>query len=271
MKDFDQHNFVFIGAGNMAEALIKGLLDKGSTTASRIRVVDLVPERLTYMKETYGVEGGSDTVAAAAGADVLVTAVKPQQMDSLLESLAGKTGDALMLSIAAGIPTQRFESILGEGTRVVRVMPNTPSLVGMGAAGICGGAHATEDDLHVAETFLSAVGVVIRVDEAGIDIVTALSGSGPAYGFYLIEGMMKAAEALGFDREQAQLIIPATIEGAARMCRETGVPVAELRARVTSKGGTTAAAIDAFDAGGMMETIMQGVAAAHARSKELSE
>ena len=179
---------VFIGAGNMAEALVKGLT--GGKTVDRITVTDTRPERLEYFRNTFGVSGETSNVKAVDNAGTIFLAVKPQVMSDVLAELKGQIpAQAVVISIAAGIRASTIESGLGGQPRVVRVMPNTPALVGAGASAICPGRFATEDDLKRAERMLSAVGTVARVKEEMMDAVTALSGSGPAYVFYLMESM----------------------------------------------------------------------------------
>jgi pyrroline-5-carboxylate reductase len=272
MKDtMGGKQLVFVGAGNMAEALVKGIVKAGTCRTEQVTVTDPLEERRRHFESTYGVKATADNAGAAAGADVLVLAVKPQVMGEALEQIRETLpGDALVVSIAAGITAGRIEEGLSPGCRVVRVMPNTPSLVGMGAAGIAGGREATDDDLALAETLLGAVGAVVRVDEKDLDAVTALSGSGPAYVFYLMEAMLTAAESLGQDAERAKSLVYATVEGAARLVQETGLPPDELRRRVTSKGGTTEAALGVMNERGVGEAITAAVERAAARSRELS-
>ena len=182
---------VFLGAGNMAEALAKGLIASGLCTAGRIRVADVSEERREHFRKEYGIEASASNVEALQGADVVVLAVKPQVMNGLLEEIKPAVEKrAVVISIAAGVSTARLEAGLGEGAKVVRVMPNTPALVRMGASGLCAGQWAGETDIEIAESILRAVGITVRVSEPDMDSVTALSGSGPAYVFYLMEAML---------------------------------------------------------------------------------
>jgi pyrroline-5-carboxylate reductase len=262
---------VFIGAGNMAEALVKGIVAAGILPGASITVTDPLAERQEHFRSTYGTRATQDNAAAAASADVLVLAVKPQVMaEALTQIRATLPADALVVSIAAGITCARIEAGLADGCRVVRVMPNTPSLVGMGAAGIAPGSSATGDDLALTETLMRSVGIVVRVEEADLDAVTALSGSGPAYVFYLMESMLTAAVAMGQDVGRAKSLVYATVEGAARLVQETGLAPGELRKRVTSKGGTTQAALEVMNERGVGEAITAAVERAAARSRELS-
>lgn len=262
---------VFVGGGNMATALVHGMVSSGTCPRSSIVVSDISPERIEFFKKEAGVGAVGSNREAVAGADIVVLAVKPQVMDVALGELKGHVpGKALVVSIAAGITTGHIEEKLGEGTRVVRVMPNTPALVRAGAAALCGGRWATIDDLQITQTMMEAVGVAVRVSEPEMDAVTALSGSGPAYVFCLIEAMLQAARELKLEDEVARKLVYATVGGAAKLISETGVGAAELRQRVTSKGGTTAAAVAVLDKAGTAATLVKAILAAHHRSKELS-
>ncbi len=262
---------VFIGAGNMAEALARGLLGARAAKPQDLFVTDVAPARLAHFRERYGIAGGTDNAAAARTAAALVLAVKPQTMAEVCRGLAGALErDPLVVSIAAGVPTARIEEWLGGAPRVVRAMPNTPALVGAGVAALAPGRRATPEDLARAERLLGAVGAVVRVEEAAMDAVTAVSGSGPAYVFYLAEAMRSAAERLGLTPEVARTLVERTIAGAGRLLSESGAAPEELRRRVTSKGGTTEAAVGVLDARGVRAAIEEAVAAAAARSREMA-
>jgi len=265
-------NLVFLGAGNMAEALARGILRSGLCPAGRIRVADPLPERLAIFHKEFGVVGTADNKQAVRDAEIVILAVKPQVMGQVLDELKGAlTRDALVISIAAGIPTGRYEAALGDGCRVVRVMPNTPALVRCGASAVCGGRRATEADLQSAEAIMKAVGVVVRTKEQDMDAVTAVSGSGPAYVFYLVEAVLEAARRLGLEEAAAKKLFYETVEGVARLIKETGLEAGELRRRVTSKGGTTAAAVEVLENRKVKEALVDAVLAAHRRSRELSQ
>ena len=259
---------VFIGAGNMAEALVKGLTQGGICPAGQITVTDLNEDRLAYMRETYGVETVQDNALAVQAADVVVLAVKPQVFPEVLPVIAGL--DALVISIAAGLLSEGIAEVLGSTARVIRVMPNTPALVQCGAAGISPGPGATEADLAFAREMFEAVGIAVQVDESLQDVVTSLSGSGPAYFFYVVEAMLAEAETSGMDRELARALAAQTLIGAGRMVMESGLEPDELRRRVTSKGGTTAAALAVLEEAGLGATVQQALRAARDRSRELS-
>lgn len=262
---------VFIGAGNMAEALVKGMIAGGVCPADRLYVTDVRPERLSFFEKEFHVKGSSDNAAAVKSAEVVVLAVKPQVIGGVLDGFQASLGNKpLVVSIAAGISTSWLEKTLGEGVRVVRAMPNTPALVCSGAAGICRGRWATDADFSVAETMMGAVGVVVRVQEKDMDAVTALSGSGPAYVFHLMEAMIAAASHAGLEDAVARKLVYATVRGAAKLAEETGLDPAELRRRVTSKGGTTEAALEVLEEKSVYHAYLQAIAAAHRRSRELS-
>lgn len=265
------HKLVFIGAGNMAEALIKGLVARKVCPAAHMVATDVRPERLAEMQVAYGIATSTRNREAVAGAQVVVLAVKPQQMAEVLAEIRGSAPpEALFVSIAAGKRAAMIEQALGDGTHVVRVMPNTPALVGAGASAIAGGRWATADDLALADTLLGAVGLVVRTEESMLDAVTALSGSGPAYVFYLAEAMLEAARRMGLVESVARQLTAATIGGAAKLMAESPEPPSVLRERVTSKGGTTAAALTVMNERRVGEAVTDALLAAERRSKELS-
>jgi pyrroline-5-carboxylate reductase len=271
-RQLSELKIAFIGAGNMAEALINGLAQSGIISAERIHISDVNSGRMAELAQRYGVIAHDENSAAARESQVCILAVKPQVLPEVLaDTLPGISPETLIISIAAGIRTQRIESILPAGQRVVRVMPNTPALVGMGISAICGGSKAGDTDLELCELLVGTVGQTLRIDEEQMDALTALSGSGPAYQFYLLENMIKAGVAMGFDEATAGKLACATAEGATRLMIESGLTAAELRARVTSKGGTTAAAISVLDENKVDEAIRSALLAARARSRELSQ
>lgn len=266
-----QARISFLGAGNMTEALVTGLMRHGEVSARSLYVTDVREERVAFFRVAHGVEGASGNAEAVRRANVVVLAVKPQNLDDVLDviKIAAKP-EHLIVSIIAGVTTRRIETGLGDGIRVVRAMPNTPALIGAGVAAICRGRHATDEDMDLAQALLAASGSVVRVDEQDMDAITAVSGSGPAYAFYLMEAMREAAKRMGLDEEVVNEIIPATVLGAARLVIETEEPPEELRARVTSKGGTTAAAVQALDDHKVFDALVEAVLSAQRRSKELS-
>ena len=260
-----------LGAGNMAEALARGALKAGSFTAERILASDIAPERREFFARELGVRAVESNREVLESADLVVLCVKPQQVDAALAELAPAFGVQrhLLASICAGVPVARLERPLPRGARVVRVMPNTPMLVGLGAACIASGTHAREEDLAAVEALFSTAAMVLRVPERMLDAVTGLSGSGPAYLFYLVEAMAEAGVAEGFSRADALKLAARTCLGAAKMLEETGLPPEELRRRVTSPNGTTQAALERLEADGVKEKIVAAVRRAAQRSREL--
>jgi pyrroline-5-carboxylate reductase len=266
-------NIAFIGGGNMAAALISGLAGK-LTDGGGIHVVDPNPEALARLQSAYGVTTAAAIDASVVIADVLVLAVKPQQLRDVAETLAPllARGAPLIVSIAAGIRAVDLSRWLGGYGAIVRCMPNTPALVKQGITGMFAMPGVTEAQRDEADAVMAAVGKTVWLaDEALIDPVTAVSGSGPAYVFYFIEAMQQAAEELGLTEEQGRELAIATFSGAAQLAAESNETVAVLRERVTSKGGTTYAALTSMQAAGVKEAIVAAVKAAAARGRELGD
>ena len=260
----------FIGAGNMGEALIRGIIAAGLFSSDAITAADTDGDRRKKLAEELGIKTTPDNREAVRGADIVCLAIKPQALDPVLEELLEEiTEDQLVISILAGVPTRRIEDKLGKNIRVVRVMPNTPALVGAGMAGISPGRFVVPDDMRFSEEILSAVGDVQRVPEDLIDAVTGVSGSGPAYFFLFTEALARAGRKLGLSREQADLLSRKTIIGAAKLMEETGLTPEELRRKVTSPGGTTEAALKTFEELGFEEIMEKAVLAARDRAREL--
>jgi pyrroline-5-carboxylate reductase len=264
----------FIGGGNMARSLVGALAGAGLDVRS-IAVAEPNEELREALARDFGVATHADNIAAIAGAGTIVLAVKPQVMREVCVALGRAIGDEakpLVVSIAAGIRIDQVEAWLGRALPIVRAMPNTPALVGAGATGLIANARASAHERARAESILGAAGRTAWVDdEALMDVVTALSGSGPAYFFLLVEALEDAAAAKGLPRETARLLASQTCLGAGRMLVESGEPPSRLRERVTSPGGTTAAALAAFDAGGFRALVASAVDAATKRGRELSE
>ena len=259
-----------IGAGAMGEAIIRGLIHAG-WTPDEVTAADTIQERLDALHSELGVRVSPDSAEAATGKDVVVVVVKPHHVADVIERLAGTvTSDQVVLSLAAGIPITTFEAAL-PGIPIVRAMPNTPALLGAGAAAIAPGTHVDAIHIERVRAILGAVGIVEEVPESLIDAVTAVSGSGPAYVFLLAEAMQSAAQELGLPASIARSLVNQTILGAGRMLTETGVDAPTLRQRVTSPGGTTAAALAAFEEGGFRELVARAMKAAEARSRELGQ
>lgn len=261
----------FIGGGNMATALIGGLKKQGFSAAG-IQVVEPSAEARARLTDSYGVRCAPAIDAAALHCDALVLAVKPQQMKAALQPAAGQLSSQLVISIAAGLRLADIGRWLGGHANLVRAMPNTPALIGAGITGLYAAPDVDREGRESAERILRAVGRTLWVDdEALMDVVTAVSGSGPAYVFYFIEALQNAGASLGLPAETARLLAIETFLGAARLAEASDETVAELRARVTSKGGTTAAAIEAFNAAGVDAGIAKGIEAATWRGRELCD
>jgi pyrroline-5-carboxylate reductase len=262
-----------IGAGNMAEAIVRGLLRGNVLRPDQIIAADVSAERRRLFTNELGVNAvETNAQIAAAAPRCLLLSVKPQQMADVLTKLAvDLRNDTLLISIAAGISTAFIETHLGPGRRwrVIRVMPNTPMLVGQGMAALCRGKNAMPDDLAEARRIFECAAKVIEVPESLMDAVTAVSGSGPAYVFYLVEQMIRAGTDLGLSESDARLLASQTIAGSAAMLLASSDPPAELRRKVTSPGGTTQAAITHLDNRAVGQSIVEAVNAAAARSKEL--
>jgi pyrroline-5-carboxylate reductase len=258
-----------LGAGKMGEALLSGML-RGGRAAEDLVFSEKHDERIAHLTSTYGVRVVTAS-EAAAHADTLLVAVKPQEIGALLSELAGSvTRDNLVISIAAGIPTSTIEAALPDGIPVVRVMSNTPVFVDEAMSAISPGAHAGEEHLARTEALLRPVGKVVRVPETQLDAVTALSGSGPAYFFFLVEAMIDAGILLGLPRALAAELIVQTAVGSATMLRDSGEHPVQLREAVTSPGGTTIAAIRKLEDHGVRSAMLAALEAARDRSRELA-
>ncbi len=262
----------FIGAGNMARSLIVGLLQDQANVA--LRVADPDQGQLDAIRQHWpDVFTSIDNLEAMQGADVVVLAVKPQIMRDVVQGLAeqAQRSRPLMISVAAGIREQALNQWLGGNMPLVRCMPNTPALVQTGATGLYANAQVSDAQRSTAESILRAVGITLWfADEGKLDAVTAVSGSGPAYFFLVMEAMQAAAEQLGIPAEDAHLLVVQTALGAARLALESNDPPAELRRKVTSKGGTTEAALKVLNEGGLSALFAQALQAAEQRSCELA-
>jgi pyrroline-5-carboxylate reductase len=268
----DRHTIGFIGAGNMAEALIRGLLESKLVTADRLVASDVLEARRQRINDGYGVQAVAENREVAVKASIIIMAVKPQDMGSVLKEIAGAVDETkTVMSIAAGTPIAFIADHLPAKARIVRVMPNAPALVLAGAAAIARGEHATRGDLQVAERIFSAVGKAVVVEEKQLDAVTGLSGSGPAYVFLFIEALSDGGVRAGLPREVARLLAAQTVLGAAKMVLESGRHPAELKDLVASPGGTTIAGLQAMERGALRGAVMAAVEAATARSRELAK
>jgi len=259
----------FLGTGNMAGALIKGLLHSGTVTADRIVASDLKPERLALLTEAHGIRTTQDNHALVRDVDVLVLAVKPQAIDKVLSSIALDVHERhLVISVAAGVTLAALEAKLPD-VRIVRAMPNTAAIVLAGATAIAPGSHATEADVEVARLIFEAVGRVVVLEEASLDAVTGLSGSGPAYVMLMIEAMADGGVKVGLHRDTALLLAAQTVYGSAKLLLETGEHPGRLKDQVTSPGGTAIAGLHTLEAGGLRRTLIDAVEAATLRAGEL--
>ncbi len=267
---FQDKKIGFVGGGAMAEAIIGGMLGAGLVTSEQVRVYDVSAARQMVLNEEYGV-GGSDMEELTKWANVLFLAVKPQVIGEVLEGLSGKVkAGTVVISIAAGVTIARLESHLA-GIAVVRVMPNTPVFVNAGMAALALGTYATEEIGVFAKAIFDAVGRSIIVKESLLDAVTGLSGSGPAYGFVMIDALADAGVRVGLTRADAILLSAQTLYGAAKMVLETGEHPAVLRDRVTSPGGTTIAGVHIMEQEGVRGALIDAVVAATERSKEMGK
>ncbi len=263
----------FIGGGNMASSLIGGLVSN-DYPADKITVADLDADKLRYLNETFGVNTTLDSNSLVLQSDIVVLAVKPQHMQSVADSIAASAQQKkpVLVSIAAGIRIAALERWLGGDLAVVRCMPNTPALVKTGATGLSANAQVGVEQKDQVESLMRAVGVAVWVAEEGdLDTVTALSGSGPAYFFMVMEALEAAAVDAGLDQKTAQLLTQETALGAAKMALESTESAAVLRQRVTSPGGTTERAIEVLEKQGLRAILQQALSAAKERSVELSD
>lgn len=266
-------HIAFVGAGNMASSMLGGLIESGHP-AQRISAADPFPASLERLREIAPIAVFRDNSAAVKGADIIILAVKPQVMAEAAESIAAavQSQRALVISIAAGVTIDSMQRRLGQQAAIVRCMPNTPALLSCGASGLFANDNCTAEQREFAEHVLSAVGITCWVGkEQELDAITALSGSGPAYFFLLIESMIDAGIALGLDRDTATRLTLQTSLGASRMALESDVDIVELRRRVTSPAGTTERAVQSFEQHGLREIVANAMQAAHDRAAEMAK
>ena len=267
----DTRKIAILGAGRIGESLISGLLSSGWREPAEVAATARRDERVEELRERYGVEATLSNHDAAAGASLVVIAVKPQDIEGLL----GEIGTLIhpeqtVLSIAAAIPTSRIESRLAERVPVVRAMPNTPSTVHEGIAGLAAGAHAGDENLDLAEEALSHLGGVVRVPEKALDAITAVSGSGPAYFALLAEAMIEAGILLGLSREISTQLVVQTMLGTAKQLRDEKMHTGQLRELVTSPGGSTIGPIRVLESAGVRAAFLNAIQAAMVRARELA-
>ena len=262
----------FIGAGNMATALVKGLIESGVQAAEQLRASDIHEERLKRLSADFGLPVHPNNQALVRDCSVIVLAVKPQNMREVLEDIRAKVrDDHLVISIAAGIPLKMIYKVIGRDIAAIRVMPNTPALIQQGISALAAGGKADEGDLQKACMIFEAVGEIVIVSEEMMDAVTALSGSGPGYVFKLMEGFVSAGLKVGFDPHTALRLVTQTFLGAAHLAIESEKGLSELREMVTSPGGTTAAGLAVMDQRGVTPILEEAVEAACKRSIELGK
>ena len=260
-----------IGGGKMGAIIAQGLISREIISAKDITVTDIDAERRKILSSTMGLQVSDKNRETVKSADIILLAVKPQNMAQTLKEIAPAVNKSkTVISIAAGITASFIESNLAKGIRVIRVMPNTPALVSAGATAVAKGANATDEDIKLSRTIFDAVGITVEVDEKLMDAVTGLSGSGPAYFFVIIEALSDAGVLMGLPRNLALQLAAQTMLGAATLCLQEGNHPAQLKDMVTSPGGTTAAGLQALEEGKIRATLIAAVEAATKRSQELA-
>lgn len=270
MSILASHSIGVIGAGNMAEALIRGLVRGGHVPASHVMASNPRKERLEQLQRDYQIQVNADNKIVARGAELCLLAVKPQIVDKVLREIGDQLKPGtLVISVAAGISTETIEERVGDDVRVVRAMPNTPALIGAGATAIAGGKRASASDLATAKAVFDAVGITVTLDEHHLDAVTGLSGSGPAYIFLILEALSDAGVKVGLSRRNAQRLAAQTVMGSAKMLLETDEHVGHLKDMVTSPGGTAIAGLHTLEEGGLRTTLINAVETATKRAREL--
>lgn len=259
----------FVGGGQMAEALIGGMLAVKLCMPDHIRVSDPIAERLDVLKKKYGIQTGRSNRDIVTWADIVVLAVKPQVLDGVLKEVGTELAKALVVSIVAGVPISRITDACGRGARVIRAMPNTPAMVQQGMTALAIGTGVQDKDVASVRGIFESVGKVVPVEERLMDAVTGLSGSGPAYVFLAIEALADGGVKMGVPRAIAEVLAAQTVLGAAQMVLETGQHPARLKDQVASPGGTTIAGLHRLEQGGLRATLIDAVEAATKRSQEL--
>ncbi|HVY30568.1 MAG TPA: pyrroline-5-carboxylate reductase [Polyangiaceae bacterium] len=261
-----------LGAGNMAGALIRGLLASKSVTPDQIVASDVRADHLKELEVEYGIKTFSDNRKLAAASNLVVLAVKPQVVDRVLDQMADAfQPDTLLVSIAAGVPIRSLEARLPEHVRIVRAMPNTAAIALAGATGIAPGSRATQEDVDDTQALFAAIGRSVVLDESLIDAVTGLSGSGPAYVMVMIEALADGGVKVGLHRDTALLLAAQTVYGSAKLLLETGEHPGRLKDMVTSPGGTAIAGLHTLESGGLRRTLIDAVDSATKRAVELGE
>jgi len=268
---FTGKTVAIIGGGKMGSILARGMIDRKISPAKNVIVTDIDPARLNDLRSSLKVQVSTDNKQAVKDADIVILAVKPQNIQETLKGIRPAVNKSkLLISIVAGVPTDAIEKALSKRPRVLRVMPNVNAMAGEGAAAVTRGHFVKKDDVQYALAILNAVGLAVEVDEKLMDAVTALSGSGPAYCFVIIEAMIDAGVHLGLARDLAEKLAIQTVLGSARLCLESRQHPAQLKNMVTSPGGTTAAGLKVLEERNIRATLMAAVEAAAKRSKELA-
>jgi pyrroline-5-carboxylate reductase len=264
------HTIGFIGAGNMAEAMIRGLVRGGHVPPDRIAASGPRKERLDELRTAYGIDVTTQNREVVQRCDLIVLSVKPQILDKVLREVGDQLkAGTLIVSIAAGVDTAAIEDAVPDGVRVVRAMPNTPALVGAGATAVAAGKHASVSDLATARALFDAVGITVELDESHLDAVTGLSGSGPAYIFLILEALADAGVKVGLSRRNAQRLAAQTVMGSAKLLLDTDEHPGKLKDMVTSPGGTAIAGLHTLEEGGLRTTLINAVETATKRAREL--
>ena len=270
MSILASHSIGFVGAGNMAEAMIRGLVRGGHVAADKIAASGPRRERLDELAKQYGIQTTTDNRDVARKCGLVVLSVKPQIADKVLREIGDELHEGtLVVSICAGIDTAAIEEAVAPGVRVVRAMPNTPALVGAGATAIAAGKLASESDVATARALFDAVGITVVLDEGHLDAVTGLSGSGPAYIFLILEALADAGVKVGLSRRNAQRLAAQTVMGSAKLLLETDEHPGKLKDMVTSPGGTAIAGLHTLEEGGLRTTLINAVETATKRAREL--
>jgi len=261
-----------LGTGNMASALIRGLLSSKTLRPEQIRGSDVRAEHLAELEKKYGIQTTTSNPELLAWANVVVLAVKPQVIDRVLDQISGELStDTLVISVAAGVPIRSIEARLPAGTRVLRAMPNTAAIALAGATGVAPGTNATPEDIAFTKALFDATGRTVVLDETLIDAVTGLSGSGPAYIMLIIEALADGGVKVGLHRETALLLAAQTVYGSAKLLLETGEHPGRLKDMVTSPGGTAIAGLHTLESGGLRRTLIDAVEVSTKRAIELGE
>jgi pyrroline-5-carboxylate reductase len=259
-----------VGAGKIGSAILRAMLEKGLAQAGQLMASTPRDENRRALEQQTGIKTVADNAEVCRFADIVILAVKPQVVKPVLERIAKALGKAkLLVSVAAGVPTSRIESLLDPGARVVRVMTNTPCVIGAAASAYAPGSRATKDDLGKVDEIFSSVGLALRVEEHHLDAVTGLGGSGPAYVFLFIDALADGGVLMGLSRDVALRLAVQTVYGSAKMALESGKHIGQLKDEVTSPGGTTLAGLHALESGGLRATVMEAVLRATRRSEEL--